>query len=383
MPTGRKHVSSYISSITTQNHIYNNKNSSSISNNTSASSTVGNSPDKGGICIAIPSLSLLICSLHLCGTNQYHTMESKFDQIRIDELKKIGSVCHEALLLINECYQMNKNRDDIDEDKSTNNGLVASSSSSLLEDYTKIILGDLNFRVEKIAASTTTPGTITATNNNNENEKGRGGHEYQQVHNILQSQSSQKIHDLFWNHDRLVKLMSSLQKSENESNNDDESNDRVVPLLKNMNDVFMMNSNQIFKRHDDKVKNHVSNNTMDVNDINIIYPTFKFQTKSSKEQKLIHSEEEVDKKDVNQSTKQKIQLSSSSSFSLEDILNRKYSDKRTPSWTDRILLDDRIIVNHHKHEHQHPCFEIKHLKANYDICTSDHVPLSCVIRRTL
>ena len=341
VPTGRKHASSYISSITAQNHIYNKNDDDS-----SFPATVGNSPDKGGVCLAIPSLSLLICSLHLCGTNEYHTMESKFDQIRIDELKKIGSKCHEALLL-SKNYQKNQNHHDNDDDKSTIDLVASSSLSSSLEDYTKIILGDLNFRVE-IATSTTTT-TTTTSNTTNQSDKGRGGREYQQVYNILQSQSSQKVRDLFWNHDRLVKLMQ----------NDNERN--KILLLNNMNDV-LMNSNQ-FKSHGKGTKNYESN-TIDMN--NMIYPTFKFQTKSSKGQEQQYQ------------TKQKIQSSSSLSSSLENIVNRKYSDKRIPSWTDRILLDDRLI----NHQH-HPCFEIKNLEANYDICTSDHVPVCCIIEQKM
>ncbi len=307
VPTGHKRISTYIDKHTAKRRIYQKPELS---------------PDKGGVCIAIPSIHLLICSVHLFGTNKYHTMEASFDKIRIDQLQTIGKNCQDALSSIHD--EINR------ENKNPSPPLVASNSSlSPLEEYTKIIIGDLNFRVEICT---------------HEIDKGRGGRDYQEVHKILQSASKEKLQKLFWGHDRLVKL---LLKRTNTSSSTSYCHDKATQLHKDQehesDDIPLLCGVQ------DVLMHQYDNTTTSKMDI---YPTFTFEIDTKKEQEEKRKEHILNK--------------------LKDIVKRNYSDKRTPSWTDRILIEDSVF--------QGLNLKINSLDANYKISTSDHVPVTCFIQ---
>ena len=149
------------------------------------------SPDKGGVCLLIPCLSSIICSLHLAGTNKYNVAEEYFDAIRINQLNSIHSRLEGYL----------KERDhNTDGDLSDNI-------------YRKFILGDLNFRCEKFC-------------NVQEGDKLRGSKDFKAVHDVITKGESDEIQDLFWGNDRLVRLLHS------------ENPKRNVLLLKDVMDLI-------------------------------------------------------------------------------------------------------------------------------------------------
>ena len=127
------------------------------------------SPDKGGVCLIIPSLSTVICSLHLAGTNKYDLAEEFFDRKRIDQLNMVYSKLKE--------------------------------SDSNFDKYHKFVLGDLNFRCEKCC-------------NIEAGDKSRGGKDFKAIHDVIIRGDSEEVYGLFENHDRLVRLLESHNEKE-------------------------------------------------------------------------------------------------------------------------------------------------------------------------
>ena len=373
------------------------------------------SPDKGGVCVAIPSLKLLICSVHLCGTNKYHTLESEFDSIRIKELIKIGKSCRDVLE-----YNIHGHHDYEYEDKEkmiqspsddAKEGHKKNAAQTVsYEDYKKIILGDLNFRVEICS---------------NENEKGRGGLDFQLVMDAIMSsnhnhsekrqkqkeeQQHQRLDELFWNHDRLVQLLQQTSSNKGSSSNnnsrmndcntkgssavkivdkkDEGSCDEVVKndyhnhveidILKNVVDLFMEyfasptkngTTNKVGTVSDEEegIAGHPTNNGDDdcQHLMMNIPPTFTF----------IVPDQQQQQQNLHQTNNHSSNMS------------RVYSDKRTPSWTDRILIDKRIlntkknIVGKEKEKIKEECYNIHSVETYPDVSISDHIALSCMLIR--
>ena len=244
------------------------------------------SPDKGGVCIAIPALSLLICSVHLCGTNSYNTPEAHFDAFRIYELNIIAEECQKVLACAN-----------TDNHYSPANG-------SCIKTYHPVICGDLNFRVEMFS---------------NCEDKSRGGKDFKAVHDILGQGSFKSVRELFLSHDRLVQLMRYLYQDEENSRSGESPFTNLSESAKdllNVRDVFM----EWYKEHEG---------------CEILYPTFTFQMDGNYLQKWT------------------------------------YSDKRTPSWTDRILVCGSLLRNSFGTTGQ----KLVCIGASFNVRTSDHVPV--------
>jgi hypothetical protein len=246
-------------------------------------------------------------------------------------------------------------------------------SSLTFYDYQKIVLGDLNFRVEVCT---------------NEKDKGRGGLDYQSVMDVIMSRSKAKLDHLFWNNDRLVQLLHFIQvnrtvlesnlchstnatvasirpevansgekqkqKEEGDGNNIDDDNEEVeeneerelydidlirkISLLQNVVDVYM----EYFSK-ESKESVHI----MD------IPPTFTFPINKQHQQQNYHQQQQNDQ-----------------------LIPRIYSDKRTPSWTDRILIDKTILNGRGNRG-----YEITSLVTKKNVLTSDHIPLNCFFQK--
>lgn len=255
------------------------------------------SPDKGGVCICIPSLEILICSVHLCGTNEYNTPEKIFDEIRFNELDIIAEECQRVLFKKNHSPARTISVDDGSE-----------FAESLTSKYQPIICGDLNFRVEMFS---------------NPADKSRGGRDFKAVHDILEEGNLESVRQLFCSHDHLLQLLLYLDGAEKDgmdkrdevgmvNNKSFEGlTEKVKDLLRNVRDVFMENHG-------------IQGN------VKITFPTFTF-----------------------------------------DVKSRIYSDKRTPSWTDRILVSKKLFQEG---------YIIEDCGANFSITSSDHVPVFAVLR---
>eukprot|EP00554_Chaetoceros_debilis_P011472 CAMPEP_0194106284 /NCGR_PEP_ID=MMETSP0150-20130528/6344_1 /TAXON_ID=122233 /ORGANISM="Chaetoceros debilis, Strain MM31A-1" /LENGTH=484 /DNA_ID=CAMNT_0038794391 /DNA_START=53 /DNA_END=1504 /DNA_ORIENTATION=- len=137
------------------------------------------SPDKGGVCLVIPSLRLLVCSLHLCGTNTYHTPESTFDVIRLQELNIIVEECRRVIMKATWAARHEHG----DHPKRE------APCVSVLDDFQTILCGDLNLRVEVCEDS---------------QHKARGGEEFRRVSELIRTE---RIKELFQESDRLVQLL--------------------------------------------------------------------------------------------------------------------------------------------------------------------------------
>ena len=234
------------------------------------------SPDKGGICLYISSMNLLICSFHLCGTNAYEIPESDFDSIRINELNIIGE----------ECYKVIGNNP-----------------------YDSIICGDLNFRVEV---------------HNSPEDKTRGGNDFQAVHAVLKEDDPTTVQHLFRNQDRLFRLLQYLE------------GDRSVDAVDERTFSKLDEKAQILMEVRDTIEMHIDNNGK--NDDALFHPTFTFETKAA-----------ID-----------------SRRGLPASISRSYSKKRTPAWTDRILVSKRLLQKG---------WSLDACCADHSVLSSDHVPV--------
>ncbi len=258
------------------------------------------SPDKGGVCIAIPALEILICSMHLCGTNKYNMPERVFDEIRFKQLDVIVKKCDEVL--IEKCEHIFTT--------SCTDGRKPLSETSLFQKYQHILCGDLNFRVEIFS---------------NPADKHRGGRDFHAVHDVLQEGNHESVKNLFNSHDRLVHLLLNLRQKKKDLDAFVGLTENVKRMIENMKDVFL-EAPQGTVNGDDGMLTE------------IVFPTFTFDTNK------VHDRD-------------------SSTLPFHP---RIYSDKRTPSWTDRILVGN-------------PLFEkgyfVENFGATFSISSSDHVPV--------
>lgn len=389
------------------------------------------SPDKGGVCIAIPSLRLLICSLHLCGTNKYHTLEHEFDSIRIKELIKIGQTCRDVLeygtissqLGIHSHNNGNKSENKkpkietpSNDSKEDHKQSYAIPASVPYQDYKKIILGDLNFRVEICKK---------------EKEKGRGGRDFQLVMDAIMSSSNhyrsegqqeqedekqqQKLDQLFWSHDRLVQLLQQISstvstRSSSHNGRSEFKNQRISSVIK-MEDKKGKGSccetvkNKYHYRHDeiDILKNIV--------DVFMEYFAAPVNNGTTNKVGMLSVEEESSFVGIGDSSdddycRQPLMINIPPTFTfiipdqrqqpnIQNLhlqnnhlynMSRIYSDKRTPSWTDRILIDKRILNKNNsigdednEKKKKSDSYVIYSLATHPDILISDHIALSCML----
>ena len=170
----------------------------------------------------------------------------------------------------------------------------------------KIIVGDYNFRCEKFHGN---------------NEKSKGGKDWEAVRDSVEEgkENSQVLRTLFNNHDRLrrwmkwIKEESGEEKEEKRGEEEYGKKDKIPKFIKTCSDVF---ENEVFQ---------------------LVTPTFTYS--------IAETEAEQEK---------------------ERSVGRPYAKKRTPSWTDRILVSDST-------------FEILALGKCQDIVVSDHEPVWCAL----
>ena len=242
------------------------------------------SPDKGGVCLVMPTLKIVAVCAHLAGTNKYEVAERIFDRIRHKQLHIISRVLENAIQNIG-------------------------YGDESIDDWRKIIAGDLNFRVEVY---------------DKEEYKGRRGKDWRAVADIVQSGGQrdsrchqQRVAELFCCHDRLVQYLEKGPMHLWASHNEDEENDQMLAfpnLLHSMVDLV-------------HYKCFLGADTSGRSDPHIVMPTFSFQTESDASA-IIGSDGNV--------CKASGKLASS---------RRPYSDKRTPSWPDRILMSRELVEN--------------------------------------
>lgn len=267
------------------------------------------SPDKGGVCVFFPVFDLLVCSLHLCGTNAYKIPEAEFDAIRIKELNIIAEKCQQVI---------GQNRID-----------------------NIILCGDLNFRVEV---------------SNDPKDKTKGGKDYQIVHDVIRQGNVEAIHTLFQKYDRLLCFLKILEKNQKL-----EKERKDVPVLDLLGTStqprnLLLNLRDVFE---DYIMGHCmqqGDENVD-NDMMMIYPTFPLQVNN-----------------MNCRTSCPSNSNEQRSTLLESWGDGpKYSDKRTPSWTDRILWSKTFLRHGYR---VHVC------GADHKVNScSDHAPVYAILDR--
>ena len=242
------------------------------------------SPDKGAVCLYISSLKLLICSVHLCGTNAYEIPEADFDAIRINELNVIAEECQ-------------KHIGDVE--------------------YHPIICGDLNFRIEI---------------HSNPKEKTKGGNDFQAVHAEINKENPIALQNLFRQRDRLFRLLQYLDGNCNIESVDESTFCRLGEEARTLMEVR------------DTIELHIDSNGVDGDAL--FNPTFTFEGKV-----------------VIDPPKGSLPLTCASKVS------RFYSKKRTPSWTDRILVSKMLLQKG---------WSLDVCGADYTVVSSDHIPVFAV-----
>ena len=236
------------------------------------------SPDKGAVCLVMPTLKTVAVCAHLAGTNKYGVAERIFDRIRNKQLHMITQALGDTIRNIG-------------------------GSDESMDAWQKIIAGDLNFRVEI---------------HDEIDHKCRGGKDWRAVADIVQSggqcdswPNQQRIAELFRCHDRLIQYLDHGPVHLLANHNEDEEDDEMLAfpnLLHSMVDLI-------------HYKCFLGTNTSRRRDPQIIMPTFSFQTESDASE-IIAGGGNVCK-----------------------ASRRPYSDKRTPSWPDRILISRELIEN--------------------------------------
>ena len=243
------------------------------------------SPDKGAVCLFISSIKLLVCSVHLCGTNAYEIPEVDFDKIRINELNFIAEKCQTFI------------------------GDV---------DYDPIICGDLNFRVEF---------------HSNSKDKTKGGTDFQAVHAVINKKDPVALQNLFLKRDRLYRFLHYLDGHCSIDSADESVFCQLgeeARMLMAVRDTLEL---QIIER-------------IGIDSDTLFNPTFTFVGKN-----------EIDS------------LKGSPPHICASKESRCYSKKRTPSWTDRILVSKRLIQKG---------LRLDACGADHTIVSSDHVPVFAV-----
>jgi hypothetical protein len=266
------------------------------------------SPDKGGVCVFFPIFDLLVCSLHLCGTNTYNVPEAFFDAIRIKELNIVLEKCQETI-------GMNRITCNV------------------------VLCGDLNFRVEVLKDA---------------KDKSRGGQDYQIVHDVMRRGDAEGIQKVFWKHDRLLRFLKLLEKHHHHQQELEEQEDGQLLNLLGVNQRYLLlNLRDAFEEY--MMGHHMQGgNVVGNEDKTIIYPTFPLQVVDMQCHTAMPS----------------TNFDGSCSAMLESWDGPTYSDKRTPSWTDRILLSETFLRNGYR---------VKVCGADHKLDSrSDHAPVYAI-----
>lgn len=283
------------------------------------------SPDKGGVCVYIPSLELLICSLHLCGTNSYNIPEVEFDAFRINELKILEEKVQEVM-----------RHEDV---------LLSSS-------YHVVLCGDLNFRVEMLSHA---------------RDKAKGGNDYQRVYGVLQQGDPVAIRTMFQEHDRLLCYMKYLQRDVTVIRTEKYEYEGSffgppLHLQKNGNNLLLNNMTDVFVEYMNQCRHgSMEEYGNDGSDEIIIYPTFPLPVVS------LHSDDNGTTPSWPQSSSQQPPT---------------YTDKRTPSWTDRILLSKDLLLANNAQSTSSSCYKVQVCGADFRITCSDHAPIYALLERS-
>ena len=235
------------------------------------------SPDKGAVCLVMPTLKTVAVCAHLAGTNKYGVAERAFDLVRHKQLHIISRVL---------------------EDSIPNVGCVDENIDSW-----RIIAGDLNFRVEI---------------HDKEEHKGRRGKDWRAVADIVQSggqgdswPNQQRVVELFCCHDRLMQYLEHGPIHLLANHNEDEEDDEMLALPNLLHSVVDLIHYKCF----------LGTNTSIRRDPQIIMPTFSFQTESDASEII------------------------AGGGNVCRASRRPFSDKRTPSWPDRILMSRGLVEN--------------------------------------
>eukprot|EP00562_Extubocellulus_spinifer_P016161 CAMPEP_0178567160 /NCGR_PEP_ID=MMETSP0697-20121206/15169_1 /TAXON_ID=265572 /ORGANISM="Extubocellulus spinifer, Strain CCMP396" /LENGTH=570 /DNA_ID=CAMNT_0020201059 /DNA_START=261 /DNA_END=1973 /DNA_ORIENTATION=- len=282
------------------------------------------SPDKGAVCLALPTLGTMVVASHLAGTNAYGVPEMRFDRIRHRQLESISNALEDALMNAGRCVFVGDKND--------------------MTDWGKIIAGDLNFRVEV---------------HNGKDDKRRGGRDWRVVADIVQSSGGidndtckkQQVIDLFCNHDRLQNYLDRgpLCLYEEEGNDAKAISHRLPSVLTDTVDLI----------HLQCVRQQESARESAWNDV--ILPTFPFRTSTASSSATCSTT-----------------LDDSGPKSSNLPRRRFYTDKRTPSWTDRLLVSRGFFENEMKDVGK----ECVLIRSCPDICISDHIPVKCYLDLT-
>lgn len=282
------------------------------------------SPDKGAVCLALPTLGTMVVASHLAGTNEYGVPEVRFDRIRHKQLESISNALEYALTNAGRC--VGDKRD--------------------MANWAKIIAGDLNFRVEV---------------HNGKDDKRRGGRDWRVVADIVQSSdgidsdtcTKQQVIDLFCNHDRLQNYLDRGPLCLDEEEGDDAKaiSHRLPSVLTDMVDLIHLKC--AFNGQKESAEESAWND--------VIFPTFPFRTSSASSSATCSTT-----------------IDDSEPKSSNLPCRRFYTDKRTPSWTDRILVSRDFFENEMKDAGQ----EYVLIRSCPNIFMSDHIPVKSYLNLT-
>lgn len=239
------------------------------------------SPDKGAVCLVMPTLKMVAVCVHLAGTNKHGVAEVTFDRTRHKQLHVISRALDDTVQNIG-CSDEN------------------------IDSWRKIIAGDLNFRVEV---------------HDEAEHKCRGGEDWKAVADIVQGGgqddsgptcNQQRVAELFCCHDRLVQYLEKGPIHLQTNHGKDGEDDDTLTHPKLLNSIVDLIHYKCF----------LGTNTSSKRDPQIIMPTFSFQAES-------HANDVIS--------------SDASDASKMSVVRRQYSDKRTPSWPDRILMSRELV----------------------------------------
>mmetsp|Transcript_3919 Transcript_3919/g.7545 ORF Transcript_3919/g.7545 Transcript_3919/m.7545 type:complete len:164 (-) Transcript_3919:21-512(-) len=150
---------------------------------------------------------------------------------------------------------------------------------------------------------------------------------------------------MFWKYDRLIHFLKILERHQEYRELDEY---HVMNLLGVKQRHLLLNLRDAF----DQYMGHLQG-TIVGDDITIIYPTFPLVVDSQNDRTAMPSNAD----------------GSCSTF-LESLDGPKYSDKRTPSWTDRILLSETFLQSGYR---------VQVFGADHKInSNSDHAPVYAI-----
>lgn len=288
------------------------------------------SPDKGAIFFILPKLNLILGNIHLMGTNKYKIPESYFDSIRQTQIERISKMLQERLQA-----QVQEEKEGGGERLSHNN---ENNNNNL------IIAGDFNFRCE-----------ISLSKNDPKLDKCFCGRDYQTVlETINMNTSSSSLSDMFHKNDRLCLFLDKLSEQQNEERNKNKPESSSFSTNNNYNYNFMYNTIDLFQQ---ECFHHQKQN--------LIRPTFPFLIPPSSKKK--------------KESQNDIHIHSHQSRTTTTT-TRQYSTKRTPSWTDRILISKALHHSHYNNNSSYSNGNSNYTKKNDEekdlilCCDNIHIP---------